>query len=187
MRWRRASSLTIAALLMALPVAVAGQASAAATAGKIGFVNLKRIERESAMGKDALKQLQEEATKERQDLKALDEEANATRRVLEKLKPEERKTKEQALNEKFEALEQRRADRPKARRAKQDQLSRDVRRKVAQVIDAYAKENGFVAVFHRGRGMLYGDQSIDITDAILKRLDKPVGPSPEAGGPAPKP
>ncbi len=174
---------TLALLLLAVPWPLQ-----AATAGKIGFIDLKRIESQSVVGQEAAKQLRAEQAEEQGEQKALDNEADALRQAASKLGPEERKQKEEALRGKVETLKQRQAERTKDKQAKAKERrgGQDLRRKIHDAVQAYAKEQGFVAIFTKGRGIFYGDEQIDITDAVIERLNK-RNPQGEGGDtPPPK-
>jgi Skp family chaperone for outer membrane proteins len=141
--------------------------------GKIGFIDMKRLERESLFGQGVAQHAKEEKVKGEQELKGLDEEAETLRQAMSKLSPEERKQKTAELQTKAEGIEQRKAERPKKAQAKQEQVARDFKRKVHAAVQAYAKEEGLIAVFLKGRGgLFYGDEGIDITGPVLERLNK---------------
>lgn len=171
-RWGLTAVIAIGTAIMfgALPSAAL---AAGAGNGKIGFIDIKRLERESLFGQGVARQIKEDQAKEAQELKALDEEGDELRRTLSKLSPEERKHKEAELQTKAQGLEQRKAERPKKAAAKQQQSQREFRTKLQAAVRAYAKEEGFVAVFSKGRGgLFYGDEEIDITGPVLERLNK---------------
>ena len=72
--------------------------------------------------------------------------------------------------------------------AKQTQLMDPVFKKVGKAIDDVAKENGFTFILSQQIGgldvVLYGDEKMDISDLVLKKLG--VTPKPAAPAPAPK-
>ncbi len=181
---QRAPSAVI--LLCVLVVAAGSGEALAATSGKIGFVDMKRLERESTLGKEAVGLLQAEQAQEREAQKALDGEADALRREKGKLTPAERKKRQEELEQKVQAIEQRKAEKPKKGHARQEQLSREFRQKVHGVVRAYAKQEGFIAIFLKGRGLIYGDDEIDISGAIVERLNQQTAKGAESE-PAPKP
>ncbi len=72
--------------------------------------------------------------------------------------------------------------------AKQTQLMDPVFKKVGKAIEDVAKENGFTFILSQQIGgldvILYGDEKMDISDLVLKKLG--VTPKPAAPAPAPK-
>lgn len=183
---RRATAMVLSVFLL---LAVWVSPLLAGTPGKIGLLDMKRIEVESRAGKSTAKALANEKAKERDELKALDQEADSLRQTLSTLSAEERKAKERTLQEKVQAVERRKADPAKQREAVQQELTRDFRNRVKAVVATYAKEEGFAAVFIKGKGMFYADDSLDITGAIIERLNAPGAKSADGGEatPTPKP
>jgi outer membrane protein len=72
--------------------------------------------------------------------------------------------------------------------AKQNQLMDPVIKKVGKAIEDVAKENGFTYILSLQIGglevVLYGDEKMDVSDLVLKKLG--VTPKPAAPAPAPK-
>src|SRR5687767_8731042 len=72
--------------------------------------------------------------------------------------------------------------------AKQTQLMDPVFKKVGKAIEDVAKENGFSFILSQQIGgldvVLYGDEKMDVSDLVLKKLG--VTPKPAAPAPAPK-
>ena len=72
--------------------------------------------------------------------------------------------------------------------AKQDELFMPVFEKVGLMLEAYADEQGFSAIFDVSNpptGIIYYDEVVDITTEIIRRMD--AAESTEAGGPGPGP
>ncbi len=71
---------------------------------------------------------------------------------------------------------------------KQTQLMDPVFKKVGKAIEDVAKENGFTFILSQQIGgldvILYGDEKMDVSDLVLKKLG--VTPKPAAPAPAPK-
>jgi len=72
---------------------------------------------------------------------------------------------------------------------KQSQLMEPVFKKVGKAIEDVAKENGFTFILSQQIGgldvILYGDEKMDVSDLVLKKLG--VTPKPTATAPAPAP
>ena len=71
---------------------------------------------------------------------------------------------------------------------KQTTLMDPVFKKVGKAIEDVAKENGFTFILSQQIGgldvILYGDEKMDVSDLVLKKLG--VAPKPAAAAPAPK-
>lgn len=71
---------------------------------------------------------------------------------------------------------------------KQTQLMEPVFKKVGKAIEDVAKENGFTFILSQQIGgldvILYGDEKMDVSDLVLKKLG--VTPKPATPAPAPK-
>lgn len=177
-RWGR--MIVVAAGLSWCMSAWPGQVLAAEGV-KFGFIDYKRIERESGLVSEAAKQFSEEEVRDNQEQKALDEEATALQRSAATMSPEELKQKQTALTAKSEASKQKRAERKKGKAERQERARREVRTKIRNVVQAYAQEHGLVAVLQLGRGVVYGDKTFDITDAVIARLKQGTRSSAEGG------
>jgi len=178
---RRSGSLAPTLVTLALLLGAAPGPLLAATAGKIGMLDMRRIERQSVPGAQVAEELRAERLKDELEAKKLEDEVEALRGSMGSLAAEQLAQKEAELKAKVQALEESKATRPKEREAKRNRMSREFRKKVQAVVREYAKEQGLAAVFLRGRGLFYGDEAIDITGAILERLNRPaaVKPAPE--------
>jgi outer membrane protein len=71
---------------------------------------------------------------------------------------------------------------------KQTQLMEPVFKKVGKAIEDVAKENGYTFILSQQIGgldvILYGDEKMDVSDLVLKKMG--VTPKPAAPAPAPK-
>jgi len=172
-------------------------APGAATAGKIGVINVRQAIASTAEGKQAGAELQSQFAPRQNELEGLNKQINDLRSRLEagqgKLNPEE-------------ATRLQREGEVKARQAqrKQDEYQEDVNaaqadvfdrigRKMIDVLDRYARENGYVAILDssaQNTPILFASTNIDVTQDIVRLYDQayPVkGGTPASAGPAPKP
>jgi outer membrane protein len=172
-------------------------APGAATAGKIGVINVRQAIASTAEGKQAGAELQSQFAPRQNELEGLNKQINDLRSRLEagqgKLNPEE-------------ATRLQREGEVKARQAqrKQDEYQEDVNaaqaevfdrigRKMIDVLDRYARENGYVVILDssaQNTPILFASTNIDVTQDIVRLYDQayPVkGGAPASTGPAPKP
>ena len=197
----RKSILQFAALAAACLLGGAVQAQTAApgsaSVGKIGVINVRQAIASTSEGKQAGAELQSQFAPRQNELEALNKQINDLRSRLEasqgKLNPDE-------------AARLQREGEAKARQAtrKQDEYQEDVNaaqaevfdrigRKMIDVLDRYARENGFVVVLDssaQNTPILFASTGIDVTQDIVRLYDQayPVkGGAPASTTPAPKP
>ena len=91
---------------------------------------------------------------------------------------------ERELQQMQQNIEKLQADAQTTIQAKQTQLMEPVYKKVGKGIEDVAKENGFTFILNQQIGgldvILYGDEKMDISDLVLKKLGvtpKPVTPT----------
>ena len=168
-----------------------------ASAGKVGVINVRQAIASTSEGKQAGAELQSQFAPRQSELEALNKQINDLRSRLEagqgKLNPEE-------------AARLQREGEVKARQAtrKQDEYQEDVNaaqadvfdrigRKMIDVLDRYARENGYVVILDssaQGTPILFASTQIDVTQDIVRLYDQayPVkGGAPASTTPAPKP
>jgi outer membrane protein len=171
----------------------------AASAVKIGVISVRQAIASTAEGKQAGAELQSQFAARQNELEALQKQINDLRQRLDastgKLSPEE-----QARLQREGELKTRQATR------KQDEYQEDVNaaqadvfdrigRKMMDVLDRYARDNGYVAILDssaQNTPILFASTNIDITQDIVRLYDQayPVKGgtgAPASTTPAPKP
>ena len=191
---------TVAALCLFGTAARAQSAPpvASSSAGKIGVINVRAAIAGTAEGKQAGAELQSQFSSRQNELESLQKQINDLRQRLDagtgKLSQEEA-TRLQREGE----LKTRQAQR------KQDEYQEDVNaaqadvfdrigRKMMDVLDRYARENGYVAVLDssaQNTPILFASTNIDITQDIVRLYDQAYPVKSSAGAspspPAPRP
>ena len=168
---KRLQWLLVLALMAAPMVSVCHAAD-----GKVGFINLQRLVNESKMGQAARANIQQ-LRQERQDqLKTKLEEINALRNEInenqEKMSLKERQDKIEILQKAYKEYQRMVAD------AKEDITREDkdlvalILQKADGVLKEVAKKNGFSIIIKDPNVLGYLDPGVDITDQVLKALDK---------------
>lgn len=173
-------ALAAAPFLAALPAA-AQQPSASGL--KIAVIDTERILLTSATGKKALadlKKLQEakegEARTKQQEIKDLQAKLTDGRLSLAQDKLADM---EKQLEEKVVALRRFQEDANSELGKKRDQVLASIDQKVMPVINQVGKEMGYTLIFRKFEsGLIYADEAVDITAAIIQRLD---GAAPAQG------
>lgn len=173
-------ALAAAPFLAALPAAAQ---QPAASGLKIAVIDTERILLTSATGKKALadlKKLQEtkegEARTKQQEIKDLQAKLTDGRLSLAQDKLADM---EKQLEEKVVALRRFQEDANSELGKKRDQVLASIDQKVMPVINQVGKEMGYTLIFRKFEsGLIYADEAVDITAAIIQRLD---GAAPAQG------
>src|SRR5437762_10134388 len=155
---------------------------------KIGVIEGQRIVQESAVGKESLARVQkvqqgkqDDLVKRQKDLRDLEQKIQDQGKSLSEDAMEKLQKDYQA-----KALELKRAQDDAQRdleEAQRKELS-ELERRVMPVIDTVAKEQGLQLVFNKFQsGLLYADQNIDITEAVIAKFNTQIA-APAAAGAA---
>lgn len=162
--------------------AVRGQAAPAAgsAAGtKIGVINVRQAIAGTAEGKQAGAELQSQFAARQSELEGMNKAINELRQRLDtsqgKLSPEEQ-TRLQRQGETMARQLQRKQDeyQEDVNAAQADVFDR-IGRKLVDVLDRYARENGYVAVLDssaQNTPILFASTNIDVTQDIVKLFDQ---------------
>ncbi len=138
---------------------------------KIGFADKLKILFEYEQAKELNKTLEKENenAKEQFDKKA--KEIKKIRDEMELLSKNARKKKQAELENKLRDLDNFRREKQREIGRKYDDGIRDISKKIADVCERYGKNNGYSAILDT-RATLYVPSSLDVTDEILKQLNK---------------
>jgi outer membrane protein len=191
----RIAALLAPALLGTAAIHAQGTAPGASASGKVGVVSVRDAIVATAEGKQASAELQSQFAARQSELEGLNKQIGDIRTRLQqgdKLSQEE----QQRLQRQGELL-------TRQLQRKQDEYQEDVNaaqadvvdrigRKMIDVLDRYARENGFVIVFDssaQNSPVLYKSTQIDVTQDIIRLYDQayPVKSGTPAAKPAAKP
>jgi outer membrane protein len=196
----RMTALAAAGLIGAVATyAQAAPATAApAATGKVGTLNVQAAIASTAEGKQASAELQSKFSPRQNELEALNKQINDLRQRLQTGANTLSQDEQQRLQRQGEAL-------AKTAQRKQDEYNQDVQeelgdvrerigRKMLDVLDRYARENGYTAIFDtssQAQVIIYASNQSDVTQEIIRLYDQayPVkaGAAPAATKPAAKP
>lgn len=177
----RTTALVAAGLIgaVAANAQAAPAAAAAPAAGKVGVLNVQAAIASSAEGKQASAELQSQFAPRQNELETLNKQINDLRQRLEAgrntLSPEE----QARLQRQGEAL-------AKQAQRKQEDYNEDVQaalgdvrekigRKMLDVLDRYARENGYTAIFDtssQAQVIIYASNQSDVTQDIVRLYDQ---------------
>ena len=175
----------------ALAAATASAQTAAAPSVRIAVIDVERLVRDSALGKEAFNRVKKvnddkkaEADRLQKDLRDLEQKLADQGQALSDDKREQlQKTyQEKAIDFKsFQEKATRDLD-----QAQKKELA-DLERRVFPIITQLGKERGYTLIFNKFQsGLVFADDAADITDDVLKRFNTTVAvPAPAAAAKAP--
>jgi outer membrane protein len=159
--------------LAAVLLLVAGAASAA---GKVGYINLQRLVSESKIGKEAREDIQKMRKAKEGELSRRLEELNKMKGELNEkwneMDPRDQRDRRAELKRTFEDYQKMVND------AKEDILREDrevvsiILQKADGVLKKVAKKNRYTIILKDPNAIGYLDPEVDITDEVLKELNK---------------
>ena len=174
------AALAVAGLLSTVPVHAQGAASAGAASGnKIAIINVRQAIVATAEGKQASAELQSQFASRQTELESLNKQINDIRQRLQasaNTLSDEEKARLGTQGQRMAAqLERKNNELQEDVNAAQGDVVDRIGRKMIDVLDRYARENGFVAVLDssaQNSAILYASNNIDITQEIVKLYDQ---------------
>jgi outer membrane protein len=166
---RKISTVAIALLIVAAAVPAAAQL-------KIAVIDVQRVVTESDPGKEALgklKQLSDAKVEEgralQQDLATLQDQVQKQRFTLSEDKLAEM-TKQ--IEDKGIALKRFEDDAQRDLNAARQRTLGGLEQQIMPIINMVGEEQGFTLIFNKFQsGLVYADQTIDITDEVIRRFN----------------
>ena len=196
----RMTALAAAGLIGAVALnAQAAPAGAAPAAAKVGVLNVQAAIASTAEGKQATAELQSQFSARQSELETMNKQINDLRQRLQTGQNTLSQEEQARLTRQGEAL-------AKQAQRKQEDYNEDVQaalgdvrerigRKMIDVLDRYARENGYSAIFDtssQAQVIIYASNQADVTQDIIRLYDQayPVKASaapakPAAAKPAP--
>jgi outer membrane protein len=192
----RVALLGIACVTASASLRAQAAAGSAAT-GKIGVINVRQAIVATAEGKQASSELQSQFSARQNELEGLNKQINDLRQRLSAgqttLSDDEKVRLTQQGQRLTQQLDRKNNELQEDVNAAQGEVVDRIGRKMMDVLDRYARENGIVAVFDssaQNSPILFASTNIDITQDIIKLYDQayPLKAGATAPAkPAPKP
>jgi outer membrane protein len=203
----RTAALVAACLLGTVAVRAQAAAAPAAGATKIGVINIRQAIAGTAEGKQAGAELQSQFAPRQNELEGMNKQISDVRQRLDAGQGKISQEEQSRLTRQGELL-------TRQLQRKQDEYQEDVNaaqgevfdrigRKMVDVLDRYARENNFTAIFDssaQNTPILFASTNIDITQDIVRLYDgaypvkagatpaaKPPATAPKPSATAPKP
>ncbi|MBI4843394.1 MAG: OmpH family outer membrane protein [Nitrospirae bacterium] len=149
-----------------------------AYADNVGFINVQKLVSDSKMGKKATAEIQKLKDTENEKLNKIRAEFEKLKESFkaESQKQDANKEELKILIDKIQLKEKefkRLADDSKELLAKKDrELVLDILQKADPLLKEIAKKNGYTIILKDRNEMAYLDPKVDITDEVIKKLDK---------------
>jgi outer membrane protein len=170
----------LAAAFLFGSAAIYGQAAApgAATAGKLGVISVRQAIASTAEGKQAGAELQSQFAARQSELENLNKQINDLRQRLEagqgKLSQDEQARLQRQGEVMARQLERKQTEYQEDVNAAQADVFDRIGRKLVDVLDRYARENGYVAILDssaQNTPILFASTNIDVTQDIVHLYD----------------
>ena len=160
--------------------APAGGAAPAAGSGKlVGIINLRGAIGNTAEGKQASAELQSQFAPRSAEIDALTKQINDLQQKLQagqgKLNPDEEARLTSDGQKLTQRLDRRRNDFQEDAQSEQQAVFERIGRKMVDVLDRYARENGYTVVLDvsgQNSPVLYASNQIDVTQEIVRLYDQ---------------
>jgi outer membrane protein len=190
--------LAAACVLGATAASAQAAAPAASTTGsKLGVINVRQAIASTAEGKQAGAELQSQFSARQNELEGLNKQINDLRQRIEagtgKINPDEQARLQREGETKARQLERKQSEYQEDVNSAQAEVFDRIGRKMIDVLDRYARENGYVAILDssaQNTPILFASTNIDVTQDIVRLFDQayPVkGGAPAATTPATRP
>ena len=138
---------------------------------KLTYLDLGQIFDEYSKTKEYDKILDKEQKAYEKDREKKLDEIKKLQEKLSLLSEEERESRKGKLQDKIEQLQEFDRDATQDLRKQRDERVQEIFEDIKEAIETYAKEEGITLVFDK-RALAYENESLDITDQVLKILDK---------------
>ena len=151
----------------------------AASGGKIAVLNVRQAIVTTAEGKQASAELQSQFAPRQNEMEALNKQINDIRQQLaanQTTWSDEQKAKAQTQGQRLAAqLDRKNNELQEDVNAAQGDVVDRIGRKMMEVLDRYARENGYVAVFDssaQNSPIIYASNNVDVTQDIIRLYDQ---------------
>ncbi len=160
----------------AAPAAAAGQPAPAGGMPRIGVIDTEKILLSSQAGRKAIAELKKIQEQKEVELRAKQTEIKELQERIQQgrlsLAQDKLVDMEKQLEDKSTLLKRMSEDATRDLNKKKDDLLGSIDEKVMPVINQIGKEQGYTMIFRKFEsGLIYADEGVDITQAVIQRLD----------------
>lgn len=167
-------------------VALLGGAASAQSAGKIAYVDSRRLVAEAPGAKEAQSTFEKEMQGYQVQMKVMEDSLKAMMDEYQQksvmLSPDAKKQREEAIRAKQEAYQQKASSLEEQASKRQSELVQPVMDRIKGVLSDVRKEGGYAMIFDvaGNAGLVAADPALDITDQVLTRLKQMASTAPAA-------
>lgn len=170
--------ILFASLLFILSAGLVGAAPAVAQTPKVGYINSQQILARAPGTSEAQQAFEADMTQYRSEIDRMGKELEQLQDAYEKqqatLSAPAKQEKQQELQTKFAAYQQRVGELERTAQRRQAELVEPIMKRVTEVIEEIRAEGGYALIFDAAAGSLItADPSLDLTDQVLARLQSP--------------
>ena len=158
---------------------------------RIALINVDRLVTDSALGKEAFARVKKIADSKKDEGDKLTKELHDMEQKLADQGASMAEDKKDALQKQYQekaiAFKRFQDDAQRALEEAQKRELEELQRRVMPVISQIGKEKGYTLIFNKYQAnLVYADDSVDITDEVLKRFNTMVAvPAPAASSSSP--
>ncbi len=166
----RSAISRVVAILFLVSVSLGAVNLAVAAGEKIAYMDLAKIFDEYNKTKDLDKQLENKGTAKQAERDKLVAEIKKLKDELELMGDKGKEAKQAAIDEKIKKLQDFDRESRDALRKDRDDMARQILKEIKDTIDEVGKKEGYFLILD-SRAILYGKESDDLTNGILKMLN----------------
>ncbi len=138
---------------------------------KVAFADKMKILFEYEKTKDLNKELEDESQKARAEMEKMSDDVKKMSDEMALLSESAKKEKQPELDNKINELNNYRREKMQEISKKQDEGIRQITKEITDVCSKYGKANGYDVIIDV-RATLYAPEAMDVTEPILKELNK---------------
>ena len=138
---------------------------------KIGYINLGKTFDEYEKTKQSDKSLEKKGDKKEKARQKLVDEIKELKEEMVLLSDKGKEEKQTIIDEKIRNLQEFDKETRDELRQDRDEMVRDILREIDKIIQDYGKKNGYTVILN-DRMLVYGNETIDITQDIIDILNK---------------
>jgi len=169
------TKIMVVALALAVMFSCSFVFAAGETGSKVGILNIQKVILESKAGKIAKIEFDKEFESKRIALAAKEKSARATEDELKtsgaKMKADARKMKEEKLAEDIKEFQRLKQDMEEELKKKDNELTSTILKDILDISKKVGDEGGYSLILQASPQIVYMNNAIDITDAVLKKYD----------------
>jgi outer membrane protein len=156
-------------------------APVSAQAGRIGYIDSRRLMQEAPGAQEARQSIEREMQRFQQQVQAMQDSLQQLFQTYQQqsatLSPERRRTREEEIMAKQREFEQRADELEEQAARRQNELMEPIMNRVNEVIHALREDGGYAIIFDAASsGMVAADPTLDLTPQVLERL-RQAGPA----------